>query len=172
MKINELLQNKDLYRECPDEGTLYPQDGYVFRLDEWKTDYLWFYATLDDRYYVVITSDGMKFTIKEDTEIHIVKDIMEVECQLTMKQDHNDQWFFYKERKFVFGYCHDPDIELKLIESLVDLFQAKNIDILYKYNQIEFNVNLRGCFEDTVYDLVSFGLISKEQFVSWYNLYQ
>jgi hypothetical protein len=171
MKIKELLQNKELYRECPDEGTLYPQSGYVFRLDDCSTDYLWFYTTLDDRYYAVVTDDGMKFTIKDDTEIHILKDEFEVECQMFIRQNHNDQWFVYKDSKLDFCYSNDPDAELKLIEALVETFQAKDIDIMYKYNQVEFNVNLRECFEDKIYNLIKFGLISKEQFEKWYNLY-
>jgi hypothetical protein len=164
MKISELLQHHELYSEDPENGNIHPKEGFVFHISQFK-----FQRELEsvgDGYCIWYgNNNDYKHTIKEDEEIEIIVDPLLIDCSVRITTSHTDYFYIHsKDKNYCLGkFCDDKTV----IEFLYNKFQATDIDYDYNRSTITFKVHLLCTFDETMFNLIEFGLITQEQFLIW-----
>lgn len=165
MKLNELLKRRELYTEDPESGNIYPKENTVFIIDGYLGEFTELYNDDKGRFYFTYGHyDDYKHIINDEDDIIVEKDSMVVDCSMRITTNHSDTFYLHgKYNKIYLGY----DANETIIETLVSKFSASSIDYTYDKWKVSFQVNLRGVFDDHMFNLIECGLVTTEQFELW-----
>jgi hypothetical protein len=167
MNLTEFLKHRELYTEDPENGNIHPKEGFVFQVGQFKFQreiesksnggYCNWYGRCND----------YKYTIKETDEIEIIVDPLLIDCSVRITTNHTDKWYIHGSDKKEALAVIDDSMDETVIEFLYNKFHATDIDYSYSRSTITFKIHLLCVFEERMFNLIEFGLITQEQFIIW-----
>ena len=166
MKLSELLNQRDCYTEDPESGNIYPKEGFVFHIDQWKFQRSFILNDNGKYYFNYGHYNDYKHTITESDEIKIIPDPLLIDCSVRFVTDHSDRWYIQGPNKKEILPAND-DLEDNLNEFLWTKFQASNIDYSHGKGKINFKIHLLSTFDETMFNLIEFGIVNQENFQIW-----